>query len=92
MAFRSWTSEPVLTPTPVEGLFSALSACSALHDSVLPNGEPSSFFGFGDDDDDEDDEEGDDGAFDDAEDEGAGGRVRSDFHSGGGPGARYRPY
>ncbi|KAL1407727.1 hypothetical protein Q8F55_007160 [Vanrija albida] len=56
--------------TPVEGLFAALSACSALHDSVLPNGEPSSFFGFGDDDDEEDD---DDGAFDDAED-GEGGR------------------
>ncbi|WOO78429.1 Obg-like ATPase 1 [Vanrija pseudolonga] len=62
----------------LEGLFSALSACSALHDSVLPNGEPSSFFGFGDDDD--DDEEDDDGAFDDAEDgeDGAGGRDGAD--------------
>ena len=68
---------------------------------MLPNGEPSSFFGFGDmaegpDDEWEEDEvdggngEGGDG---DGDGDGAdGGRVRSDFHSGGGPAARFRPY
>lgn len=67
----------------------ALSNCSALHDSLLPSGEPSNFFGFGmDDDEDDDDEE-----YDENDQDGAsGGRVRSDFHSGGGPGARFQPY
>ena len=83
----------ILTFTAVQALFSALSQCSALHASLLPNGEPSSFFGFGDmgdgpedevDEEDDDDPEGDE--------DGSGGRVRSDFHSGGGPEARYRPY
>jgi nucleotide-sensitive chloride channel 1A len=73
----------------VTPLFDALSACSALHASLLPSGEPSNFFGFADDDD--DDDEWEDDQFDDA-DEPAGGRVRSDFHSGGGPGARFQPY
>lgn len=73
-------------------LFDALSACSALHASLMPSGEPSSFFGF-EDDDDEWDEDAEDGAFDDADEEHhGGGRVRSDFHSGGGPGARFQPY
>ena len=50
-----------LTP-PVQPLFAALSQCSALHMSLLPNGEPSSFFGFGDMDDGPDDEwEGEEG-------------------------------
>ena len=82
-----------LTP-PVQPLFAALSQCSALHMSLLPNGEPSSFFGFGDMDDGPDDEwegeEEDEEEQDGEEDQG--GRVRSDFHSGGGPGARFRPY
>jgi nucleotide-sensitive chloride channel 1A len=83
--------------SPVQSLFSALSQCSALHDSLLPNGEPSSFFGFGDmaeGPDDEDDDEGWEDDMDQTEgDSGVdGGRVRSDFHSGGGPGARFRPY
>lgn len=48
-------------------------------------------------DDDEDDVEDDDeeGGWEDVaqgEDGGEGGRVRSDFHSGGGPEARFRPY
>ncbi|WVR05857.1 hypothetical protein IAU60_002883 [Kwoniella sp. DSM 27419] len=86
----------------LEPLFSALSFCSALHASLLPSGEPSSFFGFGG----EDSDGGEDGQWEDAdvdidggEDEDMdgdigtdGGRVRSDFHSGGGPGARFRPY
>lgn len=73
--------------TSVESLFQALSTCSALHASLLPSGEPSSFFGMDDDDDEED------GAFDDADDQPvAAGRVRSDFHSGGGPEARFQPY
>lgn len=85
----------------VETLFQALSACSALHASLMPNGEPSSFFGSGGFGDDDDDDEGEDGQWDDAEDpdadangaaDGTAGRVRSDFHSGGGPGARFRPY
>ncbi|WVQ85399.1 hypothetical protein IAT38_007564 [Cryptococcus sp. DSM 104549] len=74
----------------LEPLFQALSNCSALHDSLLPSGEPSSFFGFGGDDD--DDFEGEDGQWEDADEEEGPGRVRSDFHSGGGPGARFRPY
>ncbi|WWC86226.1 uncharacterized protein L201_001099 [Kwoniella dendrophila CBS 6074] len=83
--------------TKLESLFQALSFCSALHDSVLPNGEPSSFFGFGgeQDDDDEEDEDEDDGQWEDADEDPNGngaGRVRSDFHSGGGPQARFRPY
>ena len=88
-----------------------MSRCSALHDSLLPNGEPSSFFGFGDMadgpeyDDEYDDEEagweevegGDEHDNDNNEDQQdgggvSGGRVRSDFHSGGGPGARFAPY
>ena len=75
----------------VRPLFTALSECSALHASLLPNGDESSFFGFAGDDDDEDDDGAE--AFEDAdEDGGEGGRVRSDFHSGGGPHARFRPY
>jgi hypothetical protein len=77
----------LLTLPSVESLFGALSTCSALHDSLLPTGEPSSFFGFGDDGDDDDDG---DAAFEDADE--SGGRVRSDFYSGGGPGARFAPY
>ncbi|WVQ97358.1 hypothetical protein IAU59_004470 [Kwoniella sp. CBS 9459] len=72
----------------LEALFQALSSCSALHASLLPNGEPSSFFGFGDDDDDE----YDDGQWEDAaEDDGTadGGRVRNGQN---GPSARFRPY
>jgi nucleotide-sensitive chloride channel 1A len=44
--------------------------------------------------DDEDDDEGWEDDMDQTEgDSGVdGGRVRSDFHSGGGPGARFRPY
>jgi nucleotide-sensitive chloride channel 1A len=89
----------------VPTLFQALSQCSALHDSLLPNGEPSSFFGgmgdgFGtmpegpDDDGEgwEDMENGDDADANGGEEGEGGGRVRSDFHSGGGPGARFRPY
>lgn len=86
----------------VEPLFQAMSDCSALHDSLLPNGQPSSF-PFLDGDDDDEDGDGDEGAWEDADEEGGdqgvngtgeanGGRVRSDFHSGGGPGARFRPY
>ncbi|GMK55658.1 hypothetical protein CspeluHIS016_0207140 [Cutaneotrichosporon spelunceum] len=56
-------------------LFDALSACSALHASRLPSGEPSSFFGFADDDD--DDDEWEDDQFNDA-DEPAGGRLVTD--------------
>ncbi|ORY28994.1 regulator of volume decrease after cellular swelling-domain-containing protein [Naematelia encephala] len=40
---RIYLAEAKLQP-----LFQALSDCSALHASLLPNGEPSSFFGFGD--------------------------------------------
>ena len=88
-----------------------MSRCSALHDSLMPNGEPSSFFGFGDmadgpeyDDEYDDDEagweeveggdaDGNGNGGDEHDDTGAnGGRVRSDFHSGGGPGARFAPY
>ena len=84
----------------VKDLFDALSRCSALHDSLLPSGEPSSFFGaFGDMADgpdlSDDELDGDDEDVDgdgQAGGEGEGGRVRSDFHSGGGPGARYTPY
>lgn len=81
----------------VEGLFAALSSCSALHDSLLPSGEPSSF-GFFPAHDDIDDEDEDDGGWEEdaegQEDGGDGGpgRVRSDFRSGGGPQARFRPY
>jgi nucleotide-sensitive chloride channel 1A len=80
----------------VNTLFQALSQCSALHQSLLPSGESSNFFGLPNDDD-----EDDDGAWEDAMDQdggegreegGEGGRVRSDFLSGGGPGARFRPY
>lgn len=75
----------------VEPLFQALSQCSALHASLLPNGEPSSFFGFAGD-----ESEGEDGQWDDAPEDDDGvngpGRVRSDYHSGGGPEARFRPY
>ncbi|OCF55495.1 chloride channel, nucleotide-sensitive, 1A [Kwoniella mangroviensis CBS 10435] len=62
-----------LNQSKLESLFQALSFCSALHDSLLPNGEPSSFFGFGGDDDDEDEDEaeGDEGQWEDA-DESAG--------------------
>ncbi|KLT41874.1 hypothetical protein CC85DRAFT_286116 [Cutaneotrichosporon oleaginosum] len=77
-----------VTPEQLTPLFDALSACSALHASLLPSGEPSNFFGFADE---EDDDEWEDDQFDDA-DEPAGGRVRSDFQSGGGPGARFQPY
>lgn len=80
-------------PEQLEPLFAALSRCSALHASLLPSGEPSSFFGGGE-------WYGADGEFDNAEgdeddeddDEEHGGRVRSDFQSGGGPAARFRPY
>ncbi|TYJ54961.1 hypothetical protein B9479_004373 [Cryptococcus floricola] len=51
----------------LESLFAALSQCSALHASLLPNGEPSNFFGFGADD---SDDEGEDGQWDDADEEG----------------------
>lgn len=74
---------------PVQPLFNALSQCSALHLSLLPNGQPSSFFGFDGEDDDEDYE---DDMGDEEEQGDDTGRVRSDFHSGGGPGARFRPY
>ena len=84
----------------VSPLFEALSDCSALHASLMPSGEPSSFPFF---------PPNEDGSFDDADDDEweddadgnmengngngeEGGRVRSDFHSGGGPGARFRPY
>ncbi|WWD17933.1 hypothetical protein CI109_102378 [Kwoniella shandongensis] len=80
-----------LNESKLEPLFQALSSCSALHASLLPNGEPSSFFGFSGDDDDEDN----DGQWEDADEDQDGqgqGRVRSDFHSGGGPNARFRPY
>lgn len=89
---------------PVQPLFSALSSCSALHASLLPSGEPSSFGFFPSNDDIDDGEaewsdadEEDDGAQDgegegEGGEEGGAGRVRSDFHSGGGPGARFRPY
>lgn len=86
----------------VQPLFNALSFCSALHDSLLPNGQTSTFPFFDNDDDD------DEGAWEDADEDGdarmngpngtngdAGGeagRIRSDFHSGGGPAARFRPY
>lgn len=74
-------------------LFEALSDCSALHASLLPSGEPSSFPFFPPNEDgtfdDEDDDEEDEWQDGDMEN---GGRVRSDFHSGGGPGARFRPY
>ncbi|WRT64104.1 uncharacterized protein IL334_001033 [Kwoniella shivajii] len=91
-----------LNESKLEPLFQALSSCSALHDSLLPNGEPSSFFGFGGDDDAEgyDDGQGQDGQWEDADEDdedgngnaNGAGRVRSDFHSGGGPQARFRPY
>ena len=59
----------------------------------MPNGEPSSVFGFGDMADGPEDEEWED---EEEEEEqangGEPGRVRSDFHSGGGPEARFRPY
>lgn len=69
----------------MQPLFSALSRCSALHESLLPDGTPNNFFGLADDSegDDEDEEEEQDG------DDGEIGRVRSDFQ---GPDARYRPY
>lgn len=72
--------------TAVQPLFTALSRCSALHESLLPDGTPNNFFGFADDSEDEEDDEEDEGA------DGQIGRVRSDFHSGGGPEARFRPY
>ncbi|WWC58584.1 uncharacterized protein I303_101127 [Kwoniella dejecticola CBS 10117] len=57
-----------LESSKLESLFSALSFCSALHDSVLPNGEPSSFFGFGAGDDDDDDAyDGEEGQWEDAD-------------------------
>ncbi|KAK8865882.1 hypothetical protein IAR55_001030 [Kwoniella newhampshirensis] len=80
-----------LSESKLEPLFQALSSCSALHASLLPNGEPSSFFGFNADDDDDDDGQWEDADEDDDGGNGQG-RVRSDFHSGGGPGARFRPY
>lgn len=82
----------------MEPLYYALSDCSALHDSLLPNGQPSSFPFFDPEDDDEafqDADEDGDAAGEDTDMNGDGvngGRVRSDFHSGGGPGARFRPY
>lgn len=94
---REWScmlslSLPGLIMT-VRPLFSALSHCSGLHASLLPSGEPSSFFGFSDNPDGPEDEwEDADDAMEDAEEDTEGGRVRSDFHSGGGPGARFRPY
>lgn len=69
----------------------------------MPSGEPSSFpffppnedgsFDDGDDDEWEEDDGGD-GDMQNGNGNGVdeGGRVRSDFHSGGGPGARFRPY
>jgi nucleotide-sensitive chloride channel 1A len=77
----------------VSPLFEALSDCSALHDSLLPSGETSSFPFFPGDDDDEEYEDEDEEMDGEANGEGGeAGRVRSDFHSGGGPGARFRPY
>ncbi|OCF38588.1 chloride channel, nucleotide-sensitive, 1A [Kwoniella heveanensis CBS 569] len=77
----------------LEPLFQALSSCSALHASLLPNGEPSSFFGFGDGDDDDDEGEYDDGQWEDAdEDSTDGGRVRTHNNGQNGPSARFRPY
>lgn len=79
----------------VSPLFEALSGCSALHDSLLPSGETSSFpfFPPGEEEDDEEWEEEDDQSGGQANGNGNGdGRVRSGFHSGGGPGARFRPY
>lgn len=88
----------------VSSLFNAIADCSALHASLLPNGQPSSFpfMDSMEDNEDawEDADEDDDAIVADAdleagegEDEGGeAGRIRSDFHSGGGPGARFRPY
>ncbi|WVF70565.1 hypothetical protein IAT40_005356 [Kwoniella sp. CBS 6097] len=77
----------------LEPLFQALSSCSALHASLLPNGEPSSFFGGfgGGDDDDEYDDDGEQGQWEDAAEDGTadGGRVRNGQN---GPSARFRPY
>lgn len=86
----------------VRPLFDALSFCSNLHDSLLPNGQTSHFPFF------DNDDEDNDGAWEDADEDGDipmngggatgsgeggdAGRVRSDFHSGGGPAARFRPY
>nr|XP_019014979.1 uncharacterized protein I206_01067 [Kwoniella pini CBS 10737]OCF53760.1 hypothetical protein I206_01067 [Kwoniella pini CBS 10737] len=83
-----------LNESKLESLFSALSFCSALHDSILPNGQTSSFFGFNQDqDEDDDDNDVEEGQWEDANEEQQGqGRVRSNFHSGGGPQSRFRPY
>lgn len=84
----------------VQPLFDALATCSAINDSPNPNGQ-TSHFPFIDNDDDEDNDEAWEDADEDADDQanggegavgGEGGRIRSDFHSGGGPGARFRPY
>lgn len=77
----------LLADITVQPLFTALSRCSALHESLLPDGTPNNFFGLDDDDEEEDDEDEEEG-----QDDGEIGRVRSDFHSGGGPEARFRPY
>lgn len=84
---RAGTHSTQTQLTPVQPLFAALSRCSALHASLLPDGTPNNFFGLADDSEDEEDGDNDDDAAD-----GEIGRVRSDFHSGGGPDARYRPY
>lgn len=84
----------------MQPLFSALSQCSALHLSQIPPDQANSFFGFGDmddgpDDEDEDEDDDGEGGWEDVnggDEEEQGGRVRSDFHSGGGPEARFRPY
>lgn len=76
----SQLSRQAVQLTAVQPLFSALSRCSALHESLLPDGTPNNFFGLADDSEDDEEEE---------EDEGEIGRVRSDFQ---GPDARYRPY
>jgi nucleotide-sensitive chloride channel 1A len=58
----------------------------------LPNGETSSFPFFPPGEGDEDEEDDEEWEEDGDEEMNGTGRVRSDFHSGGGPGARFRPY
>lgn len=87
----------MLTCSSVSPLFEALSDCSALHASLMPSGEPSSFPFFPPNEDGTFDDDDDEGEWEDDADQGENGngdmgRVRSDFHSGGGPGARFRPY
>jgi hypothetical protein len=90
-ACRAACNDSGLT-SPVQPLFNALSFCSALHDSLLPNGQTSTFPFFDNDDEDDNDAWEDGDARMNGEGGGEAGRVRSDFHSGGGPAARFRPY